>query len=265
MTNDPRRGFLLADVDARNNIELNNTLDATVQYMSIEYLRRKQVAKPHVVFNFSGINTWELMATNRQQSRGCRVSMDWSGEDDIGELRIKPRSYMDASILATGAFSFPVISQSITIREVIDILRGHHAINREMATYPDVNGFPQYHHLADLTEFDFVQPDPINPSLDGCRDFMSVLPNPIHIETNLVLTGLTAVKHSSACATLALSAASEMALPVGRPFFTSIKRFLAFSLPIRQTLASSSDSGMSPTRTFCLSMQMPSKLAQISV
>ncbi|KAG6354590.1 hypothetical protein INS49_004608 [Diaporthe citri] len=87
------REFLLDDVDDRSDVELNNALDATVQYISIEYLRQEEAEKPHVVFNFNCINSLELLTTNNQQSKGCRVSMDWTGEDDNGELKIKPRSY----------------------------------------------------------------------------------------------------------------------------------------------------------------------------
>lgn len=183
----------MADVDDRIDIELNNALDATVQWVSIEFLRKREAAKPHVVFNFTCLNHLELLRTETQQSKGCRVSMDWTGEnaDFEGELLIKPRPYMESSYLATGALSFPVIYQpSITLREVIDIFRGRHPLNGSMATLLDENGnalldeygnaLVDFHHVADLTRFAFVQPDPRNSALDGCRDFMYVLPTLHH-------------------------------------------------------------------------------------
>lgn len=169
------REFVLSDVDARINAQLNNALDATVHCMSVEYLREPLAAKPHVVFNFNCINPLELLATNDQRSRGCRVSMDWTGVGNKGELKIKPRPYMDSSRLAIGGLSFPVLNEQYTLREVIDIFRGRHNFNTRMAALPGPDQFSQRHNLADLTHFDFVQPDPTNLAMDGCRDFMYVL------------------------------------------------------------------------------------------
>lgn len=179
MSTNTGREFVLFDVDDRSDVELNIALDATVQYMSIEYLRQEEAEKPHVVFNFTCINYLELITTNNQQSKGCRVSMDWTGEDDKGELKIKTRSYLGSSRLATSALSFPVIDQTITLREIIDIFRGRHPLNSQFATYLDADQNLQVHYLADLTDFYFVQPDPRSQALDGCRDFMYALPTPI--------------------------------------------------------------------------------------
>lgn len=179
----------MRDVQAGTNAQLNNALDGIVHCISVEYLREPLAAKPHVVFNFNCINRLELLATNNQQSKGCRVSMDWSGVDNKGELKIKPRSYMGSSRLAVGGLSFPVMNLHgpCTLRDVINILRGSHDLNTRMARLPGPSQRSQLHHLADLTEFDFVQPDPNNQAMDGCRDFMYVLSNSINI--NIYRTG----------------------------------------------------------------------------
>lgn len=186
MSTNTRREYVLSDVDAPRsnaNAELNNALDGIVLCISVEYLREPLAAKPHVVFNFNCINPRELLDTNDQQSRGCRVSMDWSGLDNEGELNIKPRSYMGSSRLALGGLSFPVINlhEPCTLRDVINIFRGRHDLNTTMADLPGPDQRSQLHHLADLTRFEFVQPDPNNPALDGCRDFMYVLLTSINI------------------------------------------------------------------------------------
>lgn len=214
MSQNQREGFRLDDVDARNNAELNNAIDATVQHMSIEYLRRQYAAKPHVVFNFNTLNSLELLATRTQQSQGCSVSMDWTGIDDKGELVIRTRPYMGASQAAPGALSFPVIVKgSISLREVIDIFRGRHPLNTDLAGLVDGSGVPQFWHLADLTDFDFVQALPYD-SMDGCRDFMCVLWTSTNGDTFQVLTESPAAKPLYACANLELLAALDMALPL---------------------------------------------------
>lgn len=245
-----RREFRLRHVDAGIHVELNNALDATVHCMSVEYLRRPLAVKPHVVFNFNCINPLELLTTHTQQSKGCRVSMEWTGRGDTGGLKIIPRSYMESSHLAIGALSFSLINQSFTLREVIDIFRGRHPLNTYMAASRGADQLSQPRHLADLTRFDFVQADPNNQALDGCRDFMYVLPTSTYINIYRVLTGLVDVKHSPACAILALSAASVMASPRGEFMRLSIKRFPELFFPTTQlpTLHST----MSSTRTFCL-------------
>lgn len=105
----------LEEYDRGLNHTLNTLVSRTVVHLSVEFLHTNGI-KPHVVFN---VKVDETIEDPEPTFVGVRLSMEWIQFDelDTGTFQIVPLTYYTSSMSARGAFDFPLLNKTLTVKD----------------------------------------------------------------------------------------------------------------------------------------------------